>query len=108
MEMVWTPAQIIDQSGKKVVGVMMAYAPVGDGVIDTSSRILSKPCILYDNCKSIGYIRQLGIETVHVVRTDIIGIMGDRRFGKGVYRARSKFISGALYQLMIVMLISIE
>jgi hypothetical protein len=50
---------------------MLVYAPVNAGVVDTSSSTLAAPFICYDNCKGVGYVRQLGTENVTVVRTRI-------------------------------------
>jgi hypothetical protein len=53
---------------------MMAYMPVINGVIDTSSPTLSAPFICYDDCKSAGYMRQLGTGAATVVRAEAISV----------------------------------
>jgi hypothetical protein len=77
MQPVCATVRLTDLEGKSVLGVMIAHAPSVDGIVDTSSVTLSTPFLLYDNCKGTGYLRQLGVEDLHVVRTSVTGVTGE-------------------------------
>jgi hypothetical protein len=74
MKIAAIPMPIVDQEGKKEIRIMMAWVPVANGIIDTSSSYLSKPLIYYDNCKGVAYIRIVGTEKTMIVRTGVLEV----------------------------------
>jgi hypothetical protein len=75
MKLCWSAVLVDDQEGHQHTGILLAYAPCEDGVVDTSSTALTRAIVFHEDCQGTAHVRILWTGQHYVVNTGVLAAL---------------------------------